>query len=119
MASTTKDTYNNHISLLFFSQLNTDTGSTNQTLSYCSLIKNFIIDFCLAESVCIHTFIMCGVCADSSCVHLSLDSCSGMMEMLEILPSPEHKNPFCIRESISVFGEDAMLERLGHRVHIH
>ncbi len=75
-ASTTKDTYNNHISLLFLSQFNTDKGSTNQTLSYCSLIKNFIINFCLSDSVCIHTFIMCGVCADNSCVHLSLDSCA-------------------------------------------
>jgi hypothetical protein len=40
MASATKETYNNHISLLFFSQLNTGTGSTIQTLSYYSLIKN-------------------------------------------------------------------------------
>jgi hypothetical protein len=42
-----------------------------------------------------------------------------MMEMLEILPSPEYNNPFFIRESISVLGEDAMLERLSRMFHIH
>jgi hypothetical protein len=42
-----------------------------------------------------------------------------MMEMLEILPRPEHYKTSSIRESISVLGEDAMLERLGCMLHIH
>ena len=72
--------------------------------SHCFLIKNFIINRCLAHCGCVHTCIRCGVCAKNSYIYLSLDSLPGMMDMLEILPSPEHNSPLSIRESISVLG---------------